>query len=231
MIIKSVVIHEVIKKSKSTEADVYISEELLDVNDSKIKRIVSLLDESFSKRSLRRSRFSEDGFKEDIDSFKNYSILDISRKLTRKLKNNIKGIPQAKGGYLIFTEFESRNNFLAIFLVRNTDGTKLKQSGKSWDLDSTLYLDVEHFAMGAKINLSLLNDGSEERYISMVKGNTDISQYFENWIGVDDTKKENIDADALYDIANHIDLPDNIENRDVLKKQYLIMQKHIQQEL
>ena len=217
MIINSIVIHEVIKEANTTDADVYLSDELLDITNPHINKIVTTLEDSFRKKTLKRAKFSTEGFQEEVDDFTNYDLIEISKSLTRKLKNNIQGISPSKGGYLIFTEFENNHNFLGVFLVRNTDGTKLTQQGNSWDLNSTQYLNVEHFAMGAQINLTILISPSEDRYISLVRGNTDISSYFEHWIGIDDSKQENKDAEALYEISNLIDLPTDL-TRDELKK-------------
>jgi len=217
MRISSLIIHEVIKEANSTGATVYLSEETLNIADENIQNIVLSLENSFNKKTLRRAKFSEDGFKSKVNDFTNYDLVEISKELTTTLKDNIQNISASKGGYLVFAEYENNHSFLAVFLVRNTDGTKLVQSGNSYDLNSTQYLDVEHFAMGAKINLSLLNSTSTDRYISLAKGNTDIAGYFEKWIGLDDSKQENKDAEALYDISNHIDLP-NETTRDNLKK-------------
>jgi len=217
MQINTLIIHEVIKEANTTKASVYLSEETLDVTDENIQNIVTSLESSFNKKTLRRAKLSEDGFKSKIDDFTNYDLVNISKDLTTTLKDNIQNISASKGGYLVFAEYENNHNFLAVFLVRNTDGTRLVQRGNSYDLNSTQYLDIEHFAMGAKINLSLLNSGSNDRYISLAKGNTDISGYFENWIGLDDSKQEDKDAEALYEMSNHITLPDGVE-RDELKK-------------
>ncbi len=218
MRINSIVIHEVIKEANTTTAEVYLSEELLDIENPHINKIVTSLEDSFRKKTLKRAKFSEGGFQEEVDDFTNYDLVEVSKTLTRKLKDNIQGISPSKGGYLIFTEFENNHNFLGVFLVRNTDGTKLIQSGTSWNLNSTQYLNVEHFAMGAQINLTILTSASPDRYISLVRGNTDISSYFENWIGIDDSKQENKDAEALYEISNLVDLPEDITNRDEFKK-------------
>jgi len=218
MQINSVVIHEIIKESNTTQAEAYLSNELLDIDNENIVKIINSLEGSFAKRNLKRAKFLTTGFKREINDFSNFSILDISRTLTEKLKSNIQGISPAKGGYFIFTEFEINHKFLAVFLVRNTDGNKLIQSGGGgWDVNSTQYLDIDHFAMGVKINLSLLNNDSDQRYISLVKGKQEISDYFETWIGIDDIKQENIDANALYDISNQIELPANM-TRDTFKK-------------
>lgn len=217
MQINSLIIHEVIKEPNSTGATVYLSEETLDVEDENIQNIVISLESSFNKKTLRRAKLSEDGFKAKIDDFTNYNLIEVSKKLTRNLKDNIQNISAAKGGYLVFAEYENNHSFLAVFLVRNTDGTKLVQSANSYDLNSTQYLDVEHFAMGTKINLSLLNTGSNDRYVALARGNTDIAGYFENWVGLDDSKQENKDAEALFDISNNITLPTGVE-RDELQK-------------
>ncbi len=217
MTINSIVIHEVIKEANTTDAEVYLSEELLDITNPHIAKIVTTLEDSFRKKTLKRAKFSPEGFQEEVDDFTNYDLIATSKALTTKLKNNIQGISPSKGGYLIFTEFENNHNFLGVFLVRNTDGTKLTQQGNSWDLNSTQYLNVEHFAMGAQINLTVLASPSDDRYIALVRGNTDISSYFEHWIGIDDSKQENKDAEALYEISNLIALPADI-TRDELKK-------------
>lgn len=218
MTVKSLVIHEIMKEAKTTGAGIFLSDELLDVTNPKVSKIVTSIDGSFIKKSIKRAKFSEDGFKKEVEDFSNFDLLEISKELTKQLKLSIQNISGAKGGYLVFTEFTYSKDFLGIFLVRNTDGTKLIQSGSGWDINSTEYLNVEHFAMGAKINLSILNSTSDDRYISLVKGNTDIAGYFEKWIGIDDTKQENIDAEALYDLTNDITLPDDIDSRDKLRK-------------
>lgn len=217
MQINSLIIHEVIKEANSTGATVYLSEETLDITDDNIQNIVISLENSFNKKTLRRAKFSENGFKSKIDDFTGYNLVEVSKELTTSLKDNIQNISASKGGYLVFAEYENNHSFLAVFLVRNTDGTKLVQSENSYDLNSTQYLDVEHFAMGAKINLSLLNSLSTDRYISLAKGNTDIAGYFENWVGLDDSHEEDRDAMALYEMANQIILPENV-TRDELKK-------------
>lgn len=218
MQLNSVIIHEIRKEANTTNtATLYLSNSILDINNENVLKIVTSLEESFSRKTLKRAKFSEDGFKEDFQNFRNIDIMNFSNVLTTKLKNNINGISQAKGGYLVFARYTTTQDFLAIFLVRNTEGSKLIPSAGSWDLDSTQYLDVEHFAMGAKINLSVLNSNSDDRYISLVRGNTDISHYFEAWIGLDDPKQENKDAQALYNVANQIELPEGM-TRDELKK-------------
>ena len=165
MQLNSIIIHEIIKEVNTTNtATMYLSNYVLDINNKNVLRIVTSLEESFSRKTIKRAKFSEDGFKEDFQDFSNIDIINFSKELTKKLKNNINGISQAKGGYLIFARYSTTQDFLAIFLVRNTEGSRLIQSAGSWDLNSTQYLDVEHFAMGVKINLSMLQNNVKYQY-------------------------------------------------------------------
>ena len=146
-------------------------------------------------------------------------MIDTSRELTKKLKEGIQNISASKGGYLVFCEYETTRNFLSVFLVRNTEGARLRTGNQTWDIQSILYLDVKNFAMGVKINLDILKSHTDEsRYIQLVRGSTDISAYFENWVGLEEKKQEAKDGEALYDIANNIELPRDVSSRDDLKK-------------
>ena len=118
---------------------------------------------------------------------------------------------------MVFCQYKKNARYLAVFLVRNTQGSRLQEmDNQKWDIRSIMYLDVEHFAMGVRINLDLLD--SDDRYLQLVKGNTDISEYFENWVGLKDKKQETKDGEALHEVINYIELPNNIESREDLKK-------------
>lgn len=219
MRIKSVVVHEIKKVEKTTVAEIVLTDKALDHTDAMIIDIVTKLEESFGKKTPKRAKFSDDGFKKSIPDFSAINILEKSRELATNLKANIQNIPAAKGGYLLFCEYESTKKFLAVYLIRDTKSPLFKlKDDNSWDVVDSHHWEIEHFAMGAKINLDILNSDSEDRYIALIKGNTDVSGYFENWIGIDDAKSESKDANALYDISNKIALPDGVANRDDLKR-------------
>ncbi|MDD2934842.1 MAG: nucleoid-associated protein [Methylotenera sp.] len=219
MNIKSVVVHEIKKVEKTTVAEITLTDKALDHTDAKIIDMVTKLDESFGKKTLKRAKFSDDGFKKVIPDFSAIDLLEKSKELTTNLKANIQNIPAAKGGYLLFCEYASTKKFLAVYLIRDTKSPLFKlKDDNSWDVVDSQHLDIDHFAMGAKINLDILNSDSEDRYVALIKGNTDVSGYFENWVGIDDTKQETKDADALYDISNKIELPKGVATRDDLKR-------------
>lgn len=218
--IKSVVVHEIKKAERETVAEVVLSVKGLDHKNPLIIDIVEKLDEAFGKKTIRRAKFNDDGFKKEID-FSKIDLLSISKILTTGLKNRIEGISAAKGGYLVFCEYANLKNFLAVYLIRDTKSPLFKfKEDNTWEILESLHLQIEHFAMGAKINLDILNSKSEDRYISFIKGNTDVSVYFEKWIGIDDSKSESKDADALYEISNNITLPTGLTREELKRSIY-----------
>ena len=219
MNIQAVVIHEIKKGEGRTSADIFLTNEALDANNKQIEDIISSLDASFSKKILRRAKFSNDGFKSVISDFNNIDLVGSSKNLAVKLKDGIQNVSAAKGGYLVFCQYMTARSYLSVFLVRDTNGSLLQEANnQKWDIKSIKYLDVEHFAMGVRINLDLLRSKSNDRYIQLVRGNTDISEYFENWVGLEDKKQETKDGEALYEIFNRIELPAGVTDRDDLKK-------------
>lgn len=63
MNIESVVIHEIIKKEKTTTAEVKLSDSEVNSKNEMIIKMIELLDTSFSKKTPRRAKFSKEGFK------------------------------------------------------------------------------------------------------------------------------------------------------------------------
>lgn len=232
MVIESAIIHEIKKEVDIiNETRLILSNELLDISNQVIIDLLQSLEQSFSKKTISRAKFSDEGFRETIQNINNLDMIGDTKHLTQRLRDRIDSIVKAKGGYLLFAKYRTTQDFLAIFLLRETKGSRLtRNDNQGWDLDSIQYLDIEHFAMGAKINLTILNSESEDRYISLVRGNTDISHYFESWIGLAETQQEDKDATLLYEIANNIDLPEGM-SRDSFKKAIYDYAKGLQNQL
>lgn len=226
MEIESVVVHQIDKEEGTNDAESAIlitSESYLDIENEQIIKIVETLNNAFSKRTINRAILSdlELGFKSTIDNFEDFDLLAVSQLLCTNLHQQIFNLSSAKGGYLVFTLYRALNyNYLGVFFVRKTTGSNIEfqDPNNSWEIELVRYLDVKHFAMGVRVNISNLLNNPDSRYLQLVKGNTEISDYFTNWIGVSNPTSENIDAENLFEIINHIDLDDDVD-RDEIKRQ------------
>lgn len=218
MEINDIVIHELIKdqNTESNDVEVNLSEHSVTL-DEKTTELLQSLNDSFDKRSPKRGKLADNGFKEIITDFNNIDLVNNSQALTKQLKEQIKNVTLAKGGYLLFCKYAVNNSFLSVFLLRNTTGALFEKNGDTFGVRDTTHIDIDKFAMGVRINLTLLNANSDDRYVQLSRGNTDISKYFETWIGLDDTRQENKDGEALYELTNTLPLADG-ETRDDLRK-------------
>lgn len=226
MNISGVVVHKIEKEEGTNDDQSTIlieSESYLDVSNEQIIKIVETLNNAFTKRTINRATLSDaaSGFKLTINDFENINLLDISQLLCRNLRQQIFNLSSAKGGYLVFTLYQSGNcTYLGVFFVRKTTGSNIEfqNPDNSWEVELVQYLDVKHFAMGVRINIDNLLNNQDSRYLQLVKGNTEVSDYFTNWIGVSTPISENVDAENLFLIINNIELEENID-RDEVKRQ------------
>ncbi|QUE31251.1 nucleoid-associated protein [Francisella philomiragia] len=225
IIVKKIVIHKIDKKQNSNDANHQLSD--IYSNDEVIKQLVPSLYKSFARKNSKKSRFEiaeendKDNKKEtslfykflnkiDINS---YCLIEISKRLTEKLTDQIKNVNFAKGGHILFTEFEDVHNHIAIFILREEDGFDLtliedEKGNKKFTGREKPNFSYDNFAMGSCINLSKIKD-QEYRYISTFSGKNETSNYFYNWIGIneEDKKAEKRDAQHLIYILQNIPLP------------------------
>ncbi|SNT69075.1 Nucleoid-associated protein YejK [Psychrobacter sp. LV10R520-6] len=200
-----------------------VTTSLINSENEQIIEIVETLNSAFSNRTINRAVLSEIelGFKSTIDDFENIDLLTVSQLLCTNLYQQIFNLSSAKGGYLVFTLYRvASHNYLGVFFVRKTTGSNIEfqNPNNSWDLELVRYLDVKHFAMGVRINISNLLNNPDSRYLQLVKGNTNVSDYFTNWIGISNPVSENIDAGNLFEIINNIELDEGVD-RDEVKRQ------------
>ena len=212
------IIHEIVKETGDSPV-ANKSDQSIKNNNIKAVSVAEKLCRTFKSNSLERAIFnSASNFTKSTHSFKEYDFNKSTKKLVDQLESELKNT-NAKGGFLVFFEHKSQgDDFFSVFLVRNTDGFIFQENNTTYEPEPTEYIDLENVAMGARINLTKYLTNSEERYITLVRGNTDISGYFRNWIGVDKKVSEQADCKNLLFIANNIDLPKDMEREDFKRK-------------
>lgn len=214
--IKQVIINK-INKTQGGDPTTFIPEPILDSSNEKLVAVIQSLDDAFNKKTEKRAKFSDDGFKKSVHFLSESNFYDFTAEQTERLKDLVSGTT-ATGGYIIFCLCKRKHEFISVFIVRDTSSTQLQIQDDNWDIDTVTHLDTKNFAMGCRVNISVYQNKPEERPLSFIRGNTDISNYFENWVGITEEKSESKDVNSLIYIIENIDLPEGFDDTAELKQ-------------
>lgn len=217
MNLSKIVIHEIIKEQKSIEAESFLSNEILPT-DVKTIRLAITLNNAFSKDDVVYAIFRQNNnefhfrFNEYQESLSAEDFLAFTRDMTEELESLLEDKFMSKGGFLVFSEYEVNNvNFFGIFLIRDEEGILFQKNedDHTFAVNLTKYLNTNKLAMGCRININKLED-QDSNHLSLIKGGqADISEYFYDWIGVENKKSNKEYTDRLFSIVSNIEVPIN----------------------
>ena len=217
MEVKRIIIHEIIKDSKTNESELIASDELVKLDNNSIG-LIDALNKSYNKDGVLYATFdSSEGkyFPEKFDKYQKTEkseshFIKFTKQVIGNLETTIKQVTLATGGYFVFAEYNSNgNNFLGVFLIRDTEGKTLSKSGKTFTVDSIEYVDTSNLAMACRVNIDKYNSG-QENYLSLTQLKQQlISEYFKNWISVKQVESSSEYTRHLYDIISQIERPIN----------------------
>jgi len=232
MDVKRAIVHHLIKRDGEQKARIELSEKLLDI-DEMASELMKKLDGSYKKMSITYAVFNlTDGrifpkeFGSYIKSQTDAQFLEYSKKSAVNLRDQIENIAPAKGGFLVFSEYEVQyGRFVSVFLIRDTVGMLFKRdtASSTFRIDPTKHLDLDKLAMACRINLNkyFSNNG---KYLSFIKKKlSDISEYFINWIAAIERESNKTFTQDFYELTNLVDCPADDEgqsiSRDLFRKQ------------
>ncbi|KGQ59296.1 nucleoid-associated protein [Gallibacterium anatis] len=143
----------------------------------------------------------------------NQDFYNATERMMNTLSTRIQEQPLATGGKVFIIHFEEKHNeYLLIAMLSE----KTAFSTTNWQLEEEEVLALEHLKYAGRINLTAWQAG-EQRYISFLKGQGDIAQYFKSFLGCNDvliaqqeTKKL---VEQLEEFANEKGL--NVEQKTV----------------
>lgn len=230
--VKNLIIHEIIKNEREiSKADHVLSTDLLPIEENTIA-LVEQLEKSYNTASLTNAIFDEDKtnplkkipqFYIDYKDSNNleFDFLTFTQEATKNLKSWINPVSGAKGGYLIYVEYHNRHDFLAVFLVRNRRGSKFSYnpSKRVFEVGDSIYIDVDHLAMAARVNISLY--GSINRYISFINKAHNDSKFFLNWFCAFEKVSNVEDTKTLKYILLNIDRPKGDDGNQIGEHEFL----------
>lgn len=223
MILKRIIIHELIKEAGKTEASFVPSTSLLTVNEG-LTSMIQEVHESFEKLINSYHKFKPNSEHKSIfinvdkytsndetdDRFINWSRLGM-----RELEDAIKSIPFATGGYYVFSDYEINGlQFLSIVIVRNKEAFNIKwdPATEMYNVDSTENINIEQMAMGFRLNVNLYKARGNRNYIALINKKGDgASQYFKEWVCVDEGTGPKQNTNNFIDIIKKIGLSDSFQ--------------------
>ncbi|MDP8080227.1 nucleoid-associated protein [Phocoenobacter skyensis] len=116
------------------------------------------------------------------DYLNNQNFYATTERMMKILSNRIQDQSLAKGGKVFIVHFEENHNeYLLIAILSD----KLAFSTTDWQLKEAEVLALENLKYAGRINLTAWQAG-EQRYISFLKGQGDIAQYFKLFLGCND---------------------------------------------
>jgi len=224
MELTKIIIHEILKDSGENETEVKLSNELISNNENSTNLISTLLN-SYKSDKILYAVFDESEGKYFPERYKTYresnrtnaNFISLTRALIHNLNPIIRATTLAKGGYFIFSEYISNGTtFIAIFLIRDTEGRILEKTENSYNIQKIEYLDTNNLAMACRINeLKLQNNDINYLTFTQLKQKS-ISDYFLDWISVMQLESSREYTKTLYDIVNQIDPPIDIDTNNPL---------------
>lgn len=210
------IIHKIIKEPNETDFDVEYSNACLDVTEPRRLELAETLAESLRKPRIKTEyggidpdvrfaqlleEFIDGGESSDDVSGDEKSFVHFTKNAVQVLFEEVKGIPAARGGYLVFLEYiEYQVHYVAVSLVRDTTGTVFTPSGESLDINATIIADTAKLAMACKINIGKFRNNAPDCLMMINKKTPEVSVYFSKWLGSNDRENNINFTDRLREV-------------------------------
>ncbi len=221
------IIHELRKESGTTVVTPVLSDDLMPNDENSLGLITALADSYRGDRILYAVFDDAEGryFPEQFSIYResgrtNDDYISFTRHVIGNLEGTIQPIPFATGGYFVFAEYTINGQlFNSVFLIRDVEGKILQKTEHSYDIGTVEYVDTKNLAMACRINETRLNDG-EGNYLSLTQLRQQvISEYFKNWISVQQVESSGQYTKTLFDIVTQIEPPVDAETGEQLTLQ------------
>lgn len=229
MRLKKLVVHNLLKELNEMESKIVLSQELMPIN-ALSHLLVSRLVDTYSNTSPTYAVFDSaekpfaKAFRLFFENNTEENFLLFSQNTAKLLRREVEREMFAKGGYLVFTEYEEGDEedeeaiitYFSIFLIRDTKEILFQwvENEPSPQINTQEILNLNKLAMACRIR----GDNYEQRegkYLTMIKrGLPDISAYFIRWISAGEKENSETYTNNLLNLINLADLPlgeDNVE--------------------
>jgi nucleoid-associated protein len=224
MKVNRMIIHN-LKKEQQEKAELIISDTVLDPKDKKVISIIEELNSRFrtniiqgvfSKQSGNENTFQK-GFNIYLKTKKpaiDERFTIMAKNTINMLYNRIDTISAAKGGYVLYTDYEPTANrhYFSIFLIRDVTGKVFEFNKNTITIEEVIHADTANLAMACRINIekykNLADGGEEDSYLNFISiKQPETSGYFLDWIGAERKKRNRENTKNFVTIITRIDPP------------------------
>lgn len=200
MTIKFVAVHTLNKDQHSSTAICTYSESLALINSSTERLITAIYDKYKNKSGKGYGRFENDDINypmsklipdyiNDINNLNNSEdqstvFLELSINIINHLKARAETETASTGGHVLISHIEVDNReHIIIAVITDTIGSAIS-NGQILD---SVHVDLSSLKMAGNIDTTTMLSSPEDLYISFLKGNVNIAEYFKKFLGCNDT--------------------------------------------
>ncbi len=189
-VITNAIVHKLIKESGQRTATLELRPQELQINDQ-VQRLIDLIYKQYSEQVGKGfGKFEADENEYPVQAHLSAHLadggtdfLELSSNLMRHLQTRASAEQFATGGFVLFAKIISDgNHYLLCAIVTEVAGVAITEG---LDVVQSQYLDMSHMRVAGRIDLTTWQAGGD-RYISFLKGRTDISGYFRLFLGCND---------------------------------------------
>lgn len=228
MQVNFLVIHELKKEQHVTGAELVTSDAVMPIDDM-ITQLVTELNKRFLSQNSFNAIFANltDSFPAGYVTYNQdrteEALLNFSRISSEQLRQRVHVSAPAKGGYLIFADYESYGHFFSVFLIRNTTGMVIERHGNQYVIGSNIHIDLENLAMACRINCDIYDDaGNEERYLRFVKNDSEnLSAYFRDWITMNNSESMRANTKNLHAVLKSLPKPLDVDGNEMTEEELM----------
>lgn len=221
--INRIIIHELKKEVKQSAAQLVVSETVIpNIQDDRILNLVEQLNKRYRDSNEKFGVFNSATptvFHQEFGLYANnlteLQFIQFTQNAAHDLRSRIENVPPAKGGYLLFADFNTTSRFIGVFLVRNTSGVSFNLVGNQFNINDVQHIDVENLAMACRVN-HLRHQEDENRYLSFIHNKQDhVSNFFKQWIASTDLESNKEDTLNLHELIKLLPVPANNETGEI----------------
>lgn len=193
--IKGFVIHKINKTRGERRATLKLAKSIIPPTD-KEKKFVAITSDAYYKKSAPTYGIFDDletnRFQKALLSYSNQQedFFTFSCNCMNYYKYIITDVAPATGGFLVFTNYidtEKNYEFLLILAINNKDGYVFNE--EKLTIEDIKNIELNKIDIACQINITRLNDfvvnnnTDVKTYLSLIKGNKELSAYFIKFIG------------------------------------------------